>query len=89
MAKAATTGTRRPVREIRVGGISAAIWERNEDANGNIQYSVRINKSYRDKKSDEFKNTDYYFPSDLPKLVLAAEKAFEFISLKERSNAEF
>jgi len=79
-----TTSGRPPLKEIRVGGIAAAIWERSTEQNGMVskQYSVRINKRYRDNKTSEFKTTEYYFPADLPKLMLAAQKAFEFVSLK-------
>jgi hypothetical protein len=75
---------RPPVREFRVGGIKAAIWERDGQQEGQAaQYSVRIDRTYRDARTNEFKTTDYYFPGDLPKLILVAEKAFEYVSLKD------
>jgi len=84
MADESTSNSgQRPLKEIRIGGISAAIWEKNVEQDGRTasQHSVKICKRYRDKKTNEFKTTEYYFPSDLPKLILAAEKAFEFVSL--------
>ena len=46
-----------------------------------IRYSVKVQKSYRDK--DKWKTTDNFYPTDLPKLLLVAQKAFEFVSLRE------
>ncbi len=73
-----------PVKEFRVsGGISAAIWINRTQRDGRdiTCYSVRIQKRYKD-KNDEWKNTDYFFPEDLPKLALVATKAFDFVSSK-------
>ena len=69
---------------LRLTPAPEPIWERSTEQNGMVskQYSVRINKRYRDNKTSEFKTTEYYFPADLPKLMLAAQKAFEFVSLK-------
>lgn len=78
-----------PIKEFRIGIISAAIW-RNEtvqDGKTVVMHSVRIQKRFR-KQSGEWENTDYYFPEDLPKLQLVVAKAFEFISLKESKDAE-
>ena len=73
-----------PVKEFRAGGVSAAIWK-NETADGDrtlVQHSVRIQKRFREKASGEWKNSDYFFPNDLPKLVLVAQQAWEYISLR-------
>lgn len=74
-----------PVKEFRVGGVKAAIWkdEIQQDGRTVIRYSVKVQKSYRDKADGEWKTTDYFYPADLPKLLLVAQKAFEFVSLKE------
>ena len=74
-----------PVKEFRVGGVKAAIWKDvvQQDGRTVVRYSVKIQKSYRDKATDEWKTTDYFYPADLPKLLLVAQKAFEFVSLKE------
>ena len=92
MSNGDNTGTgRRPLKEFRVGGVSASIWEKEQDSNNrsNPLYSVKINRTYKDKNSNEFKNTDYYFPNDLPKVMLAANKAFEYISLREDKSVPF
>lgn len=74
-----------PVKEFRVGGVKAAIWKNEVEQDGRtvIRYSVKIQRSYRDKASDEWKTTEYFFPEDLPRLILVAQKAFEYVSLRE------
>ena len=39
------------------------------------------------KEDGDYENTDYYFPNDLPKLILVAQDAFRFITLKESKDA--
>ena len=79
----------KPVKEIRaIGGITAAIW-RNQKQDGErtvVQHSVRIQKRYRDSNTGEWKNSDYFFPSDLAKLMLVTQKAYEFVTLHESEN---
>ena len=78
-----------PIKEFRVGGVKAAVWRDAVEQDGRtvIQHSVKITKTYRDKTTDEWKTTDYFFPNDLPKLILVAQRAFEFTSLKESEEA--
>ena len=76
----------RPVKEFRAGGVRAAIW-RNEQRGGEaprVSHSIRIEKSYRDSQTRNWIQTDCFFASDLPKLRLVVEKAYEFIALNER-----
>ena len=74
-----------PVKEFRVGGVKAAIWkdEVQQDGRAVTRHSVKVQKSYRDKATGEWKTTEYFYPTDLPKLLLVAQKAFEFVSLRE------
>jgi len=73
-----------PIKVIRAGTISASVWRNEVEKNGTtvVRHSVRIQKRFR-QDDGEWKNTDYFFPEDLPKLQLVAAKAFEFISLKD------
>jgi hypothetical protein len=48
---------------------------------------VRIQKQFR-KEDGDYENTEYYFRDDLPKLILVAQKAFEFIALAASKDAE-
>lgn len=70
-----------PVKKFSVGGVQAAVWE-NEGKEGNTYYSVSFDRRYKD-NNDEWKSTTSLKANDLPKAILALQKAYEFISLKE------
>ena len=73
-----------PEQKFRAGTITAAIWRRVdiEDGREVTRFSTEITKSYKNKEGT-WKETTTFFPQDLPKLSLVAQKAFEYISLKE------
>jgi len=79
----------KPVKDFRSGGIQASVWRNEVERNGQtvVRHSVRIQKQFRTEGGD-YENTDYYFRDDLPKLILVAQKAFEYIALKESKDAE-
>jgi hypothetical protein len=52
-----------------------------------VRHSVRIQKQFR-KDEGDYQETNYYFRDDIPRLILVAQKAFEFISLSESKEAE-
>ena len=74
-----------PIKEFRVKAIKAAIWEEQDTDQGRtgVRHSVKIQKRYKDKQSGEWKDTNVYFADDLPRLRLVADKAFEFVALRE------
>ena len=77
----------KPIKEFRIGAISAAVWRNEEtqsDGNIRVNHSVRIQKRYRNQEG-EWQNTDYYFANDLPRLQLVVAKAFEFVQGKRKS----
>ncbi len=80
--------TTKPVRTIRCANVTASVWRAKGKKNGRttVRHTVRIQKRYR--RGDEYENTDYYFPDDLPKLAMVAQEAFRFITLKENTNSE-
>jgi len=82
-----TQYTQSPNKEVRAASIKAAIWgeEREEEGRTVVRHTVRIQKRYLDKDSDEWRTTEYFFPNDLPRLCLVAEKAFEYIALSASS----
>ena len=79
----------KPIKDFRAGNIQASVWRTEVQKNGQtiVRHSVRIQKQYR-KDDNSYENTDYFFPEDLPKLVLVAQEAFRFISLKEGLDTE-
>jgi len=76
---------RGPIKEFRAGNIKAAIWkdEREDQGRTVTRHSVKIQKRFFDKRTGEWQDTDYFFPNDLPRLCLVAERAFEHIALHE------
>ena len=79
----------KPIKDFRAGNIQASVWRNEVDKNGQtvVRHSVRIQKQFRNDKGD-YQETDYYFRDDLPKLILVAQKAFEYIALNESKEAE-
>lgn len=79
-----TKQNNKPVKSFKAANIEASVWRQEVERNGQIvmRHSVRIQKQYRNKDGD-YEKTDYYFRDDLPKLILVAQKAFDFIALKE------
>ena len=69
-----------PVKKIKVGGIEAAVWE-NTSKEGNKYYTTTMERNYKD--GEEWKKTASLRANDLPKAILALQKAFEFSTLKE------
>jgi hypothetical protein len=65
----------RPVREIRLGRIRAAIWE-NETQNG-TRHNVTLSRLYKD--GDEWKDSTSFGRDDLPLVAKVADQAHSWI----------
>jgi len=65
----------RPVREVRLGRIRAAIWE-NETQNG-IRHNVTLSRLYKD--GDEWKDSTSFGRDDLPLVSKVADLAHSWI----------
>ena len=76
-----------PIKTFWSGPISASIW-RNEvdDGQGNIrvQYKTRIQKRFKDPKTNKWVEGQYYFPEELSRLSAVARRAYDFIMVHER-----
>jgi hypothetical protein len=70
-----------PVKKISVAGIQVAIWENTGKDNQSF-YSVSLDKRYKD-PADGWKSSSSFKATDLPKAILALQKAYEFLVLKE------
>ena len=75
--------TNKPVKEIRVGAVRAAIWS-NQRHTGNGQtfnsQKVQLERIYKD-ASGNFASTGSLDVTDIPKAILALKKAYEFCVL--------
>jgi len=62
----------KPIHEIRLSLVKAAIWA-NQTKQGGTRYSVSFSRIYR--KGDAWKNTESYGRDDLAVLCRVAEQA--------------
>lgn len=72
-----------PVKKFKAGGIQVAVWE-NETKEGGKYNTVSIDRRYKDKE-DNWKSSGSFRMNDLPKAIVALQKAFEFLALKENT----
>ena len=79
----------KPIKDFRAANIQASVWRNEVQKDGQtvVRHSVRIQKQFRNDSGD-YQETNYYFRDDIPKLILVAQKAFEFISLSESKEVE-
>lgn len=73
----------RPVEEIRLGAIKAAIWK-NETESG-VRFNVTFERVYRD--GEEWKSTGSFGRDDLLLLAKVADQAHSWIMTTGRSSA--
>jgi hypothetical protein len=71
----------KPIHEIRLGAVKAAIWE-NETTNGK-RHNVTVSRIYKD--GDEWKHTESFGRDDLPLLAKVADFAHTWIFENARS----
>jgi hypothetical protein len=74
------TSKTRPIKVFRCGGVKAAVWAGTVKKNGkdvNVR-RIRIQKSYKDKNTGEWVNTEWLFLEDLPKIAAVAAEAYRY-----------
>ena len=78
-----------PVKEFRAGTIRAAIWRQKDGKDGSetARHTVKIEKRFRD-KDGVWRSTSCLFADDLPRIVLVATKAFEYIKLRSSDESK-
>ncbi|MEM6457842.1 MAG: hypothetical protein AAF710_00455 [Planctomycetota bacterium] len=69
--------TNKPVHEVRIGAIKAAIWANATD-NGSTRYAVTVARIYRDRNS-QWQQTTSFGVDDLPVLQKVIDQAFEAV----------
>jgi hypothetical protein len=72
----------KPVHEIRLGRIKAAIWE-NETQNGSL-YNVTLSRLYKD--GDDWKDSTSFGRDDLPLVVKVADLCHTWIFTRKRDD---
>lgn len=65
----------KPVHEVRLGAIKAAIWK--NDTESGVRFNVTFSRLYRD--GEDWKSTDSFGRDDLLVLAKVADKAHSWI----------
>ena len=73
----------RPVHEIRMGRIRAAIWQ-NQTDNG-VRHNVTMSRLYKD--GDDWKDTTSFGRDDLPLVAKVCDLAHSWIYSQSNGNA--
>lgn len=74
-----------PVKKFKVGGIQVAVWENripNQQGQDDLLHSVTIERRYKDEQGN-WRSASSYRTGDLPKLLFALTKAYEYLALEE------
>lgn len=80
----ATNAKARPVHEVRMGRIKAAIWE-NDTQNG-MRHNVTVSRLYKD--GDQWKDSASFGRDDLPLVVKVIDQAHSWIFQNSNGAAE-
>ena len=75
--------TQKPVHEVRLGKIKAAIWA-NESERG-IRYNVTVSRIYKD--GDEWKSSESFGRDDIPLVIKALDRAHDFMFAAGKNEA--
>lgn len=73
-----------PINKTRIGTISVTTWEnqtKNDKGEPTTFLTHTTSNSYKD-KNDEWKDSNNYKTTELPKLILALQKEYEKAMLK-------
>ena len=74
-----------PVMRFRSGTVSATVWE-NPRKDGTLFPTVKLSKSVRDPRTQEWAETSVFAVNDLPVVAILARKAFEALALDHAAN---
>ena len=73
----------KPEKKIVAGAICASIWKNNaKDKKGKTIEFHKVTLERRYKDGEEWKSTNSYSVNDIPKAVVAMQKAYEYLVLK-------
>lgn len=76
----AETPNRKPIHEIRLSKVKAAVWQNTTD-NG-VFYNVTVSRLYHD--GDHWKSSDGFGRDELPLLASVANQAWQWILQKQQ-----
>ena len=70
-----------PIQTLNSSMVRAAIW--CNEVEGVKKFSVKIEKSFFDKKAGEYRNTNHYFPTDMEHLSKVVDDVTEYLKSQE------
>jgi hypothetical protein len=78
----------RPIIEFKAGPVHASIWPERIKRDGRSwdSFSIQIQKIFWDPTDGQHRTTSYFRPDELPKLVLVANEAFAYVTLKQQKS---
>lgn len=65
-----------PVKQFRVAGITASVWQREHD--GKTFHSVSLDRSF--KSDGKWRRTSSFSPEELPIVIDLAHRAYEYLA---------
>jgi hypothetical protein len=80
----------KPIKEFRVGVVSAAIWKNHTERYGEPResYSITFQRRYRDETTGQWETASTYTPHSLAGLLIVARKAQEYCLLVESEDTD-
>ena len=75
-----------PAKEFRIGTTKAAIWRNEVERDGKtvIQHSIKLQRSYQDPKTGEWRSQEIsFFPNQIPDARLVLCEARRYCMLRE------
>ena len=77
----------KPEKRFQQGNCSASVFRNKTEKDGKTLEisSVCLQKTYTDKE-DKWQHTNSFGINDLPKISLAAQKAYDYLTTKEKDN---
>lgn len=78
----------KPVHRVNCGLVQAAVWKNviKKDGETIDVFNVTIQKNYKD--GDEWKTSGSFGLNDLPRAVVAFQKAYEYLVIKDNKDKE-
>lgn len=80
---------KQPEKKFTTGAISATVWKnegKSDDGTEREFSTVSLERRYKDKEGN-WQSTSSLRVTDLPKVALVANKAFEYLVMKEDATA--
>lgn len=79
--------TQKPIKRIPYNKVTASIWEKQTE-NGRLFYTTTFSKSYKDKQSGEWKNSNSFTHAELSEIPLLINQVSPHIQMLNARNKE-